>query len=255
MRCFCHAKKQPLISQQFLRVASRLLPLTNKAAILDLGCGEGKIVRELRQGGYDAYGCDFIDMKGVSDFTSDIKNSYEEGVLRTIDASPYRLPFHDNTFDYIFSSQVFEHVMDYDTTLKEIYRILKPGGLSLNMFPGRYIFIEPHVLVPMASVIQNKLWLLFWAYLGVRNRFQRDKSAREVVALNYDYLKSHTNYLTKKQILSYAKRYFAASFREDVYVEMGTSGKAKIAKLIWKLFPWLPVFLSEFHTRVLVLRK
>ena len=231
------------------------MPLTVEAAILDLGCGEGKMVRELRQSGYDAHGCDFVDMKGVSDFTATIQNCCEEGVLRPIEASPYRLPFPDNTFDCIFSSQVLEHVMDYDTTLKEIYRVLKPGGLSLNMFPGRYIFIEPHVLVPMASVIRNKLWLLFWAYLGLRNRFQKYKSAKGTAALNFDYLQSHTNYLTKKQILSYAKAYFTASFREDAYIETGTSRKAGLARMIWKLLPCLPDLLSAFHTRVLALRK
>lgn len=248
-------QKSNLKSEQFLRVVSMLSSLTDSATILDLGCGEGKMVQELRQNGYNAYGCDFIDTQGISDFTSTIQHGYSKDILRSIEGSPYRLPFEDKTFDYIFSSQVFEHIMDYETTLREIYRILKPGGISLNMFPGRYIFIEPHVFVPLASVLQNRAWLLLWAYLGVRNRFQKGKKAKEVATLNYNYLHAQTNYLKKGQIFDYAKRYFNVTFREDVYIESGTSGKARIAKLIWTIVPWLPILFSEFHTRVLVLRK
>ncbi len=247
-------KKQFLISQIILQMASKLSPLPNQVVILDLGCGKGQMVHELMREGYAAFGCDFIDTQGVSDFTSDIQKQFNYGILRPIKISPYRLPFEDNTFDYIFSSQVFEHVMCYDITLKEIHRILKPNGLSLNIFPGRYYFIEPHVFVPMASIIRNKAWLLFWAYLGIRNSFQKDMRAMEVATINYNYLNTCTNYLNKKQILNYAKRYFDVSFREDLLFEMPTSRKAKLAKLIFKLFPSLLAIFSALHTRVLVLR-
>lgn len=65
-------EKQFLVSQMFLQMASKLSPLPNEVVILDLGCGKGQIVQELRREGYTAFGCDFIDVKGVSDFTSDI---------------------------------------------------------------------------------------------------------------------------------------------------------------------------------------
>lgn len=236
-------------------MASTLSPSSNAATILDLGCGEGNLVSELRQDSYNAYGCDYIDKKNSSDFTLDVQNRFEAGVLRAIEVSPYRLPFEDDTFDYIFSMQVFEHVMDYDTTLREIHRILKPGGLSLNMFPSRFTLVEPHVFVPLATVLRNKVWLLVWAYLGIRNRFQKGKNAREVAALNYDYLVAHTNYLRRRKMLNYAQKYFVASFREDAYVETGTSRKAKLVTSIGKLFPWLYALLSEFCFRLLTLRK
>lgn len=248
-------EKEFLVSQTFLQIASKLSTLTREVVILDLGCGKGQIVRELRRDSYAAYGCDFIDKQDISDFNDNIQKQFEDGILRPIKMSPYRLPFEDNTFDYIFSSQVFEHVMDYDITLKEILRILKPGGFSLNIFPGRYLCIEPHVFVPIASIIRNKVWLLFWACLGIRNSFQKGKSAMEVATLNYNYLNKCTNYLTQKQILNYAERYFEVSFREDLLFELTRSKKAKLAKLIFKLFPSLLVFFSALHTRVLVLRK
>lgn len=40
-----------------------------------------------------------------------------------------RLPFHDNCFDAVISQAVFEHIPNPFITAKEIYRILKPGGI------------------------------------------------------------------------------------------------------------------------------
>jgi len=41
------------------------------------------------------------------------------------------MSFPDETFDFIYSSLVFEYARDWDTFLKEVHRILKPGGILL----------------------------------------------------------------------------------------------------------------------------
>lgn len=42
-----------------------------------------------------------------------------------------RMSFPDETFDFIYSSLVFEYARDWDTFLKEVYRVLKPNGVLL----------------------------------------------------------------------------------------------------------------------------
>ncbi len=181
-------------------------------AILDLGCGAGALVESLRAQRFDAWGCD-IPGSDASDFTA---NAATKGCLRPIDMQPYRLPFEDNRFDYVISSQVLEHVMDYDATFGEIRRVLKPGGISLHTFPSRYVLIEPHTFIPLASVIKSRSWLRLWALLGIRNHYQTGKSPREATRLNYDYLHARTNYLTQAQIRRQARIFSEAAFREDV---------------------------------------
>src|SRR4051794_17135538 len=67
---------------------------TEGARLLDFGCGEGRLYRAFKSLGYGAYGCDF-----ASELDPDGDR------LRLIE-DPYRLPFDDETFDLVVSSQV-----------------------------------------------------------------------------------------------------------------------------------------------------
>jgi SAM-dependent methyltransferase len=176
------------------------VPLSKDMRILDWGCGVGVLVAEGRAAGYDVVGCDF-DANGAH--------------LSAIRAQDYRLPYPDHSIDVVISNQVLEHVMDYDGSLAELRRVLKPGGAFLHMFPARMIPIEPHVFVPGATVIRGRAWLLLWALLGVRNRFQLNMSALARMRANHTYLHEHTNYLRRRDIV----RYFVRHFGEVQFVE------------------------------------
>ncbi len=224
--------------------------------ILDLGCGKGAFVAWLGAQGHDAYGCD-IAGSDASDFAPDPADGIR---LRAIQLQPYRLPFEDGQFDCVLSSQVLEHVMDYESTFREIHRVLKPGGISLHTFPSRHVLVEPHVFVPLASVIRSRAWLLLWALLGIRNRYQIGKPFREVARLNHDYLHAHTNYLPKARILRHTGYFSEAAFREDVFFMPGEaerrqrSLKKRLFVLLGgdRLRRWLH---GTFVMRALYLRK
>src|SRR6185436_2496192 len=50
------------------------------------------------------------------------------------------IPFADRTFDVIFSEYVFEHLADPLTVLKEMRRVLKPGGVILILTPNYFSY-------------------------------------------------------------------------------------------------------------------
>jgi SAM-dependent methyltransferase len=169
------------------------MPLQRGARILDFGCGDGSIVAAFRRAGYDAYGCDF--------------EVGESATLKPIER-PYRLPYADASFDFVGSTQVLEHVRDHGAAFCEIRRILKAEGSTLHFFPSKWRPIEPHIGVPLATLIQSRPWLYVWAAIGIRNEFQAGKGAREVARLNKDYLQRHTNYLGRKELTRIASRWF-----------------------------------------------
>jgi len=48
------------------------------------------------------------------------------------------LPFKDNIFDLVTCSEVLEHIAEPKKALKEMYRVLKPGGRLLISTPNRF---------------------------------------------------------------------------------------------------------------------
>ena len=113
------------------------------ATVLDYGCGAGQTVGILRSSGVDAYGCDVF--YGGGSYEEMVPAGLRCAVRRMSDS---RIPFQDETFDVVVSNQVLEHVADLDAALREIRRVLKPDGVTLNLFPHREVWREGHCGIP-----------------------------------------------------------------------------------------------------------
>ncbi|MFL2743123.1 MAG: class I SAM-dependent methyltransferase [Gammaproteobacteria bacterium] len=107
------------------------MQLKPNSKFLDLGCGEGRHC-------FGAYMSEEIDVFGFDMSLSDVgkaKENFDQFNENTSTkscnfgvADAKKLPFKDNTFDFIICSEVLEHIIDYQSALSEINRILKPEG-------------------------------------------------------------------------------------------------------------------------------
>lgn len=102
--------------------------------VLDVACGNGSILRALKSAGVQNL------------FALEI-SAYAVARLRGegIDARCGMLPdidYEDVRFDAVIASQVLEHIIRRRTFLKEILRVLKPGGEA-------YIFVPDNRLGPI----------------------------------------------------------------------------------------------------------
>lgn len=110
---------------------SAFIPREKGMDILDFGCGKGEIVgamRELNPGSkYSG-----VDVSATAiDYAS---KKYPDVAFRKIEDGG-RLPFADNSFDFIFTSEVIEHVYDTENAFREMARVLRPGGQLLLTTP------------------------------------------------------------------------------------------------------------------------
>ncbi|AZD03677.1 class I SAM-dependent methyltransferase [Pseudomonas chlororaphis] len=87
--------------------------------VLDLGCGEGRLVRALAEKGLDAFGLD------ISQIAIDRANAFMPG--RFFCGSALELPFADQEFDTVISTDCLEHIHPDDVphAIAEIRRVCK----------------------------------------------------------------------------------------------------------------------------------
>ena len=104
--------------------------------ILDLGCGDGQLTRRIVQSGAHVLGAD-----ASADMIAAARG-------RGIEAEHTRaeeLPFRDATFDAVFSNAVLHWVRDQDAMLKQVRRVLKPGGRFVAEMGGHGNVAAIHV--------------------------------------------------------------------------------------------------------------
>lgn len=101
------------------RVFNVLDKHTEIKTICDLGCGSGNLIRALRAKGYDAFG---IDVKeGVNIVAADLN---------------LPLPIKSDSVDLVVSLANIEHLHEPLSNLREIRRILRPGGALILTTPS-----------------------------------------------------------------------------------------------------------------------
>ena len=111
------------------------------ASILDIGCGTGEYVRRYSARGYRVAG---IEPSSGMRAAAIARNPGAD--IR--DAVATSLPFGDAQFDLAFAIEVYRylHRDDFRTSLKEITRVLKPGGRVFFTMVNRYALDGFYVL-------------------------------------------------------------------------------------------------------------
>lgn len=116
-------------SIELVAVAENLKKINKVAPMLDLGCGEGKVAEII-------FGRKKIDY-GIDPDRQMVNKSKKYGVYKKVVMGDARkMPFQDETFNFVFSNSVIEHIPKVEMVISEVSRILKKGGDFMFTVPN-----------------------------------------------------------------------------------------------------------------------
>ncbi|MDR1916159.1 MAG: class I SAM-dependent methyltransferase [Synergistaceae bacterium] len=98
--------------------------------ILDIGGGKKCVYATDRQ--TDSYRIIGID---ISDDELKLNSDVDERIVADITKS---IPLDDSSIDIVTSSSVLEHLRDLESSVKEISRILRSGGIFISVLPNKF---------------------------------------------------------------------------------------------------------------------
>lgn len=105
------------------------------ATILDNGCGLGTYLDAFGRYENERFGLEIEHERGVKALQT---------AVGIVSAQGEHLPFVSETFDFVFSNEVIEHVQDDAQTVAEMVRVTKRDGRILIFCPNRWHWMEQH---------------------------------------------------------------------------------------------------------------
>lgn len=99
--------------------------------VLEVGCGEGRGINSLME-----HARSFTAVDKIKPVIDRLQKQFPSATLISMNIPPLS-GLENNCYDLVVSFQVIEHIQDDVTFLKEIHRVLKPGGTALLTTPNR----------------------------------------------------------------------------------------------------------------------
>ena len=194
-------------------------------SVLNVGGSAGIIDNYLAQHFGSVTGID-IDEKAITH----AQDNYRRDNLTFEVGDAMQLRFADDSFDVVVCSQVYEHVPDSGVMMKEIYRVLKAGGVCYFAAGNRLMWNEPHYNLPLLSVLPRPLAHLYMKAAGKGSHYyEKHLSLWGLRKLVDDF---ETTDYTKDIIMS-PSRYHA-----EYMMRPGTL-KSRVASVMARYFFWL----------------
>ena len=149
------------------------LPLPADGRVLDMATGTGAVALKLaeRSGG-QVMGADITRPMLIQAKA----RAARKGMLHRlefIECSAEAVPFADSAFDTVMFTYLLRYVSDVPSTLRELARVLRPGGIMLSLdfaVPGPMVYplwrLYTSLILPLAGAAVSPSWMKVGTFLG-----------------------------------------------------------------------------------------
>lgn len=135
---------------------------------LDCGCADGGYTSALAALGVQhTVGID-VEVQRVQSAQHAKKSGFKVDYSCSVSET---LPFSDSAFDGVLLNEVLEHVADEYLTLKEVYRVLHPGGVLALISPNRWFPFEGHGMKVWGRSVPFPVPILPWLPSKITQNF------------------------------------------------------------------------------------
>jgi SAM-dependent methyltransferase len=185
-------------------VVQKYTDLSPKSHVLDIGCGEGWVLKYFRKRGIPVIGLDFSSY-GCQKFNPDCIEDFIEGDLyENID----KLLTEGKRFDLIWLDNVLEHVLDPLSLLEKASMLLTNDGVLMIEVPNDFSDIQNHLFDK--NYVSRKYWIAFPDHLSYFNKeglsnLAADAGFKNVFSMadfpiEINLLNPNTNYCDKRNV-------------------------------------------------------
>ena len=151
----------------------RLPGARNASTFLELGCSDGMVSAALSKRGKTT-----TAMDARSDNFDDRARQYGTRLIRMDAAS---MTFEDDSFDFVFSYDAFEHFASPETVLREAIRVVKPNG---------YIYLEygPLYYSPWGEHAYDSITVPYCQFLFTRDALDRYTKTHGLTPIDWNHV-------------------------------------------------------------------
>jgi len=147
---------------------------------LDVGCGNGAQTILFAQHFDRWIGID-VEEERLEEFRAELLFREYEAGKRPYDILYYdgeRIPLEDNSVDVLTCIEVIEHTRDDRNTIKELFRVLKPGGTAIITVPNKWWVFETHgANLPLLP--WNRVPFFSWLPKPIHSRYAKARIYRK----------------------------------------------------------------------------
>jgi len=186
---------QELVKRRF-RITSALTDFQNKT-VLDFGSGNGAQTVQFLHSGCRilAVDIDYGDLHVLREYL----DGNNTDAISPVQYDGNLLPVQNSSIDTVISYEVIEHVGSESQALKELYRVLKPGGTLIMSVPNKWWVFETHgANLPLLP--WNRVPFFSWLPKSIHSKYARARIYRRkeieslLTAHSFEVLK--TQYIT-----------------------------------------------------------